>query len=174
MEDRDRQRRLERKRKIFNALNLIASNWRRSDDWIERSIPLWDSTFGSVPAEYLDRAVRLHISNGSAAPTVRDISAALELVGWKGEERKGCKACGFTGWREVSWHKKEGSRDVVETFSCSCCCSLGERYRSSSRVWSESVAFFRNRPETVSVYWGTADRPFLSSFERRGNPVVSG
>jgi hypothetical protein len=165
----NRERRLEVRRKIYNALNLIAGNWRRSDDWIERSIPLWESTFGSVPAEYLNRAVRQHINTGSKAPTVVDIHGALELVGWKGGDRAGCDACTETGWREVAWHRTENNRAVVETYSCACDCPLGSKMLSSSRLWSESVADWLGRANTTAVYHGTNDRPHLSAFERRGD-----
>lgn len=162
-----RNDRLERKRKIFSALNLIAQNWRRSDEWIERAIPLWDSTFGDVPAGPLNQAVRLYVSTGSKPPTIADIVQALEAVGYKRKDRSGCKACSGSGFREIAWHRMEGERHIVTTSQASCDCPLGSKTAGSARNWREAVDDYESRPNTISVFFSTEQKPHLPLSQRR-------
>lgn len=86
---------------------------------------------------------------------------------------QGCKACRWSGQREVAWHRSAGDgRVLVDVFAAACDCPLGGSLGLAFARVGEFVERLRSDAKTLAVYHTDVGHPHLDREERFAPDVV--
>ncbi len=152
-----------------SALSVLASNYGKPREWAKENENLWMRNLSDVSDADLLRAVETWCRSQSRLPNLARLRASIEAMPARRApvDPPGCPACDGTGHREVArWYE---TKDMIraETRLAACDCPSGDRFAAGAFVpWMDVVKSWRNLPDTVRVFHGTAGKPHLQTDQR--------
>jgi len=163
------------KEKIQRVLSAMGRNYSKPNDWAESSFGVWWQALKGERDEDIHRTTEAVLREKRRVPTVAAFVEQLrgDPLTMPKEAAQGCKACGGSGWREVSWHRHERGRLLVTVFAAGCDCPKGHAYiNGAGRHWAEVIRDYQQDPRTEAVYHTSAQHPVLTMEERYHPDIV--
>ena len=162
--------------KVRAMLRTYGKNYGKPERWAEDSFGLWFSTLRDYSDDDVSRVGRELMAKRHRMPTVATFLEVLRAdpLTSRPEAVQGCSACSGTGWREVSWHRRNDQRLQVTSYAAGCDCPKGRRLTGgAASLWSDVVARYEADPNTEAVYHTTSAHPALTIEERYHPDIVA-
>ena len=152
-----------------SALSVLASNYGKPRDWCSDNEKLWLRNMTDVSDSDLLRGVETWCRSQPRLPNLARLRSVIESNPTRQApvDPPGCPACDGTGHREVARWYEAKDKIRAETRLAACDCPSGERFAAGAfGRWMDVVKSWRNLPDTVRVFHGTAGKPHLQTNQR--------
>jgi len=154
---------------VHKCLNAFASNYGKSDRWVDDTLKLWARGLNDIHDKDLIRGTEEWCRKKNTPP---NLARLRDLIDGNPKttsrvQPDGCPACDGTGWREMArWYQNRG-KTAIFTCVAACDCMLGVRLSSGGvPQWDRVAERWRNDGLTDQVFHSTAEYPHLTTEQR--------